>query len=475
MKKVFLLLFLLGVFTNLGAQPGATKRPFEDALVIADQWLEAMKDFDRLPGMTVSVIKDQQVLFTGGYGYSDVENKKPMDTGTVFSICSISKLFTAVAIMQLVEQGKLRLDDSISAVLPSYNLPQQFAGSGPITIRSILTHSAGLPRDGNFSYWSAPDFIFPNEKELNEGMLQQKTVHPASAFFQYSNLGISLLGEVVAHLSKMPYEQYVEEKILKPLRLASTHPYMDKKAWGKTLAIGYDGMHRDGTRLKMPFFQTNGVAPAAGFSSNVTDLAAFAAWQFRLLKQDGHELLRSSTLREMHRVQFIEPDWSVSRGLGFAVRNLNGKPVVGHGGSCPGYLTSLNLFTEDTIAIVVMVNAQAVSTGKYTDGIYNLLKKPAGAAPATPVENINDYLGSYDSYAFAGESIVVKWNGNLAVMSVPSTDPSALTMLKHVSGDTFTVMKKNGKPTGMQIVFGRDASGKVVKMTQGSSVQRRIK
>ncbi|RZA06807.1 MAG: class A beta-lactamase-related serine hydrolase, partial [Moraxellaceae bacterium] len=171
---------------------------------------------------------------------------------------------------------------------PSYNLAQQFPGSGPITIRSILTHSGGLPRDGNFPYWSAPDFIFPSEKELNAGMLQQKTVHPASSFFQYSNLGISLLGEVIAHISKMPYEKYVEEKILQPLRLSSTHPYMDKKSWGNTLAIGYDGIHRDGTRTKMPFFQANGVTAAAGFSSNVADLAAFAAWQFRLLKQDGH-------------------------------------------------------------------------------------------------------------------------------------------------------------------------------------------
>jgi CubicO group peptidase (beta-lactamase class C family) len=457
------------------AQTTTPKKPYEDALVILDQWLEAVKDFDRLPGMTVAVIKDQQVIFSKGYGYADVENKKPMDSSTIFSICSISKLFTSVAIMQLVEAGKLRLDDSISAVLPSYNLPQQFAGSGPITIRSILTHSAGLPRDGNSPYWSPPDFAFPTEKELNAGMLQQKTVHPASAFFQYSNLGISLLGEVVAHISKMPYEQYVEEKILKPLRLSSTHPYMDKKAWGNQLAIGYNGIHRDGTREKMPFFQANGVAAAAGFSSNVGDLAAFAAWQFRLLQQDGHELIRSSTLREMHRVQFVEPDWSVSRGLGFAVRNLNGKPVVGHGGSCPGYLTSLNLYPEDTLAIVVMVNAQAVSTGKYNDGIYNILKKPAGVAPKTAIPQLTDYLGSYDSYTWSGENMVVKWNGGLAMLGVPSSDPSELTMLKHVSGDTFTVMKKNGKPTGMQIVFGRDASGKVVKMTQGSSIQRRIK
>jgi CubicO group peptidase (beta-lactamase class C family) len=475
MKKFIGILLLFSYCIQPSSAQTPVPKDYEQTFAIVDQWLEAMKDFDRLPGMTVCVVKDQEILFSKGYGYADVDRKLPMDASAVFSICSISKLFTSVAIMQLAEQGKLHLDDSIAAVLPSYNLPQQFNGSGPVTIRSILTHSSGIPRDADYPYWSAPDFYFPTTKEVNEKMAGQKTVHPASRYFQYSNLGISLLGEIVAHISGMSYEAYVEKYILTPLRLTATHPFLEEKLWGNKMAIGYNGIHRDGHRDKMPFFQTKGIAPAAGFSSTAQDLAHFASWQFRLLKKDTTELLRSSSLREMQRVQFIDPDWTTSRGLGFSVRNLNGKSVVGHSGSCPGYLTSLSIYPDDTIAIVVMINAQAVSLGKYTDGIYNLLKKAKGPAAKPAITNLSDYTGIYDGYTWAGESIVVQWNGNLGILGVPSADPSSITMLQKVSGDVFNLLRRDGKPSGMQVVFGRDASGKVIRMIQGSSIQPKIK
>lgn len=446
---------------------------YEESFAVIEAWLDAMKDYDRLPGLSVAVVKNQELIWSKGFGYADVERKQPMKPETIFSICSISKLFTSVAIMQLVEQGKLHLDDSIQAILPAYTVKQQFPESGPVTIRGLLTHSSGVPRDSDFPYWSAPDFLFPTEAEMNTKMASQSTVHPASRYFQYSNLGISLLGEVVAKISGMSYDEYVEKKILEPLRLQNTHPYLPKELWGTGMATGYNGLHRDGHRDKMPFFQAKGITPAAGFSSNALDLALFASWQFRLLYKGGFELLKSATLYEMQRVQFLDPDWRTSRGLGFSVRNADGKSVVGHTGSCPGYLTSLSLYPDDSIAIVLMINAQAVPLMKYNDGIYKLLKKSkSGPKSSTPVD---DYLGVYDGRAWAGETHLVKWNGGLASVGFPSEDPSRFTMLKPVSKDRFDVLRQDGKPTGMQIVFNRDAAGKVISLTQGSSTQPKIK
>ena len=108
-----------------------------------------------------------------------------MQPETIFSICSISKLFTSIAIMQLWEQGKLRLDDSINAVLPNYNLKQQYMEMVPVTIRSLLTHSSGLPREAAYPYWSSPDFQFPSIKEINEKLGSQQTLYPSSTLFQY--------------------------------------------------------------------------------------------------------------------------------------------------------------------------------------------------------------------------------------------------------------------------------------------------
>ena len=162
---------------------------------------------------------------------------------------------------------------------------------------------------------------------------------------------MSLLGEVVANVSKTSYETYVEKNILQPLQLTNTHPSLPQNLWRGKMATGYSSLYRDGSRKMMPFFQANGIAPAAGYSSNVIDLAHFASWQFRLLNNGNKEILRPSTLKEMQRVQWMDPDGKLTWGLGFAVYQKNGTNYVGHGGSCPGYTTTLTLSPKNKIAV----------------------------------------------------------------------------------------------------------------------------
>ena len=145
----------------------------------------------------MAIVRDQELLWSKAYGFADVKKKTPATPETVYSICSITKLFTSIAIMQLYEQGKLRLDDSLSTILPERPIHQQFSDSGPITIRSLLTHSSGLPRESDFPYWSGPEFKFPTKDQITEKLDQQETLYPAASYFQYSNLGMILLGEVV--------------------------------------------------------------------------------------------------------------------------------------------------------------------------------------------------------------------------------------------------------------------------------------
>ena len=114
-----------------------------------------------------------------------------------FSICSISKLFTSVAIMQLVDAGKISIDDPIKKHLPWFNISNSFGNSNAITIKSILTHSSGLPRESNHPYWSGPEFPFPSKQDVINELGNQKMLYPPSKYYQYSNLGLSLLGYVV--------------------------------------------------------------------------------------------------------------------------------------------------------------------------------------------------------------------------------------------------------------------------------------
>lgn len=449
---------------------------YEDAFRLIDAWIEAQREYDQLPGITVGVVKDQELIWSKGYGMAEVKKNVPATSSTIFSICSISKLFTSVAIMQLYDQGKLRLDDSISMHLPKYNLKQSYKLSGPVTIRSLLTHSSGLPRESDYPYWTGPDFPFPTQQQVSEKLGAQQTLYPSSTYFQYSNLGMTLLGEIVEKVSGKPYDVYVEENILKPLRLADTHPYLPAAQWGNKMAVGYGAIRRDRTRDQIALFDAKGIRAAAGYSSNVEDLARFASWQFRLLDGGKTEILKSSTLKEMQRVHWIDPDWKTTWGLGFSVSHSGEKTIVAHGGSCPGYRTTLQLDPKEKMAYVVMINAGGDSPERFATQIRNILGKAMKEkAPKTDSLNLRQYAGRYNSQPWSSETQIFPWYGKLAAISFPVNSPSdAITYLKHVKDNTFRRVRSDDT-LGEEVVFEKDKTGKIVGYTQHSNNYGRTK
>lgn len=163
MKRFVCFLFYFTFLIQAYAQE--QEKDYSEAYELIEVWLEAQKDFEDFPGISASVVGDQKVLWSGAFGKANKEKNVATKTSTLYSICSISKLFTSVAIMKLYDEGKLRLDDNISDLLPDFDLEQKYTESGPITVRNLLTHSSGLPREANFPYWTGPDFPFPRENK----------------------------------------------------------------------------------------------------------------------------------------------------------------------------------------------------------------------------------------------------------------------------------------------------------------------
>lgn len=445
------------------------------ALELARTWLEAQRAYEQIPGVSAAIVHDQQILWAGGYGLADLAARRPAASTTIYSICSISKLFTSVAVMMQRDAGRLELDDPVGKHLPWFTIGPAEGESGPVTVEGLLTHAAGLPRESDYPYWSGPDFAFPTRQQVIERVSRQQMLYPAETIWQYSNLGLTLAGEVAAAAAGKPYDDLVRTGILEPLGLASTTPDMPADQQGRRLATGYTGLGREGRRHAVPFFTAKGIAPAAGYASTVEDLARFASWQFRLLAQGGTEILRATTLRDMHRVHWIDSDFTNSYGLGFAVWRSGDKTFVGHGGSCPGFRSQLLIKPDERVATVFMANAQGVDARNYAQRLYDIVgpvvvqAAKEALAPQVADGSLDPYVGSYASTFSATETAVVKWENGLAMLPLPTTDPmNALAKLQKTGDHTFRRVRRDGT-LAEPIVFEMGPDGRARRYVQHSN------
>ena len=441
------------------------------ALTFLEMWMDGQRAYEAIPGASAAVVHDQELVWASGFGLADRERAAAATPSTVYSICSISKLFTSVAVMQLRDEGRLRLDDPVEKHLPWFAVKQMYPESGPITVESLLTHSAGFQEDPSIPFWTGA-FDFPTREKVMASLPSEETLYPAQRHYEYSNLGLLLAGEIVTAASGTPYSDLVKARVLDPLGLTSTTPEMPSELRGGRLATGHSARRRDGTRLPVAFFQTRALAPAAGFASTAEDLARFASWQFRLLGRGGTEVLAANTLREMQRVHFTDPDWKTTRGLGFHVWRADEKTFVGHGGDCPGFRTALTLQTDEKIATVFMANANGVASDTFAQQMYAIVG-PAIRAATSKKEtapafdpSLSRYAGSYDLAPWGGELIVFPWEEGLAMLELPSSQPVAdLVRLRAVPGRPhhFRRVRENDV-AGEPIDFDVDADGRVLDL-----------
>ena len=432
-------------------------REYSEAFQLIDYWLEAQKDYEKLPGLTALVTDKNETKWAGSFGFSN--GVQPMKVENTFSICSISKLFTAVAIMQLVEDGKINLDDPIQKVLPWFDIKNDFKDVPELTIKSILSHSSGLPRESNHPYWSWPDFPFPTKQDVIEELKNQEMLYPPSKYYQYSNLGLSLLGFIVEEVTQTSFDDYVNQNILIPLSMNNTKTYMSSEDYGKNLTLGYSSLNRNNEREKVNFFNADGIAAAAGFTSNVEDLAKFARWQIDLIKSLEKKILSPQTLKLMHEIHWDDELTSVTRGLGFGVYNFDGENWVGHGGSCPGYRSQLYINTNKELAYSVMINSSGTSPTKYIDGIHEILSNVT-LKKGEEINKFEEFEGKYISQPGVSETYVQSWGDNLALVSLPSDDPY-ISLYKHIEGDIFKKILNNNE-LGQELKIIRDDNNKVI-------------
>lgn len=453
------------------AEPPLSEQPaVADAVSIFERWIEQHLAHRNLPGLSIAVVHDQEIVWSQGYGFSDLERRIPATPSTVYRIGSITKLFTSTAILQLRDAGKLRLDDPVSRHLPWFEVSNPFPDAPDVTIRQLLTHTAGLPREADFPYWT--DHLFPTREELAESVPGQGLINPPESTYHYSNLGMALLGEIVTEVSGRPWAAYVHENILDPLGMTSTSASPDGEILQR-LATAYMLQGPDGTRKTMEYYDAGAIAPVGGIVSTVEDLARFASLQFRGGPAGGSQILKGSTLREMHRVHWVYDSFSGGRGLGFAVTRRDGRTFVGHGGSIGAHVTNFLTVPDEKIAVIVAINADDGSPYTVARQAYEVFAPPIRKAvrePAPPKPEADPswqrYVGRYsDPWGWEYEVLIL--DGDLVIYgydSPPWDDASTgYTHLTPVEGSTFR------RPDNELVTFELDGNGDVIRMKRDNN------
>jgi CubicO group peptidase (beta-lactamase class C family) len=441
------------------------------SLQIFSAWVESQMAYQAQPGLSVGIIYDQTLVWAKGFGLADVAQQRPATPQTIYRIASITKLFTATALMQLRDDSCLQLDDPIKKYLPWFRMIEKHAGEPPMTIRHLLTHTAGLPREVDFPYWN--DGAFPERDAFIERLAQQETVLPTASDWKYSNLGLTLAGEIVAAVSGQAFVEYVHKRILTPLGMGSTFVETIDPAHPQ-LATGYGRRLPNQERALSPFTDCRSVTPAANMASSVEDLARFAMLQFRSEPPGGKQILAGSSLREMQRVHWLNADWSAGRGLGFYVWRKNGKTLAGHGGALQGYRTEFQVCPENKIGVIVLTNADDGNPLMYIDKAFQWVT-PAlvAAARPSPASEIDpawkQYTGKYRTVWNDIEVLLL--DSGLVLIDPSLPDPQlVMTKLTPVSTHVFRMEAANNfGANGELAIFEMNDDGRVARIKLGST------
>jgi CubicO group peptidase (beta-lactamase class C family) len=419
-------------------------------------------------GATVLVMKDGKEILKKGYGYADIKKKSAVDPDTtMFRLASISKLFTWVSVMQLVEQGKLDLDADVNKYLDFQIKPAFYK---PVTLRNLMTHTGGFEE-------VVHDILFVDPKRahtLRDFLIanQPRRMYPPGEIPAYSNYGVGLGGYIVERASAEPFEQYVSEHIFQPLGMK--HSSFNEPMTAELAPYVSDGYRATSEKPAIGFEIFN-PAPAGGVSSAAGDMERFALALLNGGELDGHRILKTETRDAMWTRQFGTSDSLPPLCMGFYETSRNNLRFIGHDGDLVAFHSMFLLEPTQKLVVFVSYNS-AGSAGRnraeLLDGFADRYF-PAYAAPAfqtIPADQVKDITGNFQSTRRADSTKLAI--GNPAGQSVFTVDKEGVLTIdtsKDLRGHT-----RKWKPIGKDLwqaeddqarIFAiRDSGGKILRI-----------
>ncbi|TCN37163.1 CubicO group peptidase (beta-lactamase class C family) [Kribbella orskensis] len=430
-----------------------------EVLAYYDSWLAFNQRYQRIPGVQAAVFADDGIAYSSAYGLADVEQGVALTEQHLFRIASHSKTFTATAVLQLVEQGKVRLDDKAGTHVT------EIVGTpvGERTVRDLLSHAGGVTRDSpEADFWQLAT-SFPDREHLLDVLLQpDSAVIPENDRFKYSNIGYGLLGLIIEAATGMSYNAYVQKEVVDKLGLTALGAELDPNRSAE-YAAGYSSFAYATERVPIEHVDTRALAAATGFYGNARDLVTY----FSAHLSGDERLLTDASKRQMQH-----PLWKTGEedgpryGLGLQVSKVGKREVFGHGGGYPGHITRSLVDGERRIAVSVLTNAIDGPAAQLAEAVLKLVDL-AESEDRGEAAGLARFTGRYANLWSVSDIALL--GGRLYVIDPTSPDPAAEPTTLEADGDTLRVTGGNGYGSyGESYRFTFDADGKVESL-RGSS------
>ena len=358
---VIALLFIIPVIPALASRTSAnsylhseiqaTQLDPNELKIFVDAYFTQAMEENGIPGAAIVIVQDGEVIYSGGYGFANLESQEPFSsTDTVVRAKSLSKLFTATAVMQLASQGKLDLHTDVNQYLVNFQLEKRFIGD--VTLIDLLTHTSGYPdRDIGTMALTASE-LTPLGEYLAKRMPPQQ--YPPGDLISYSDHNISLAGYLVQEISGKPFDQYIQDHILQPLEMNHSSFYQPAPpAITQGLAAGYI-WENDKFKVVTPGYWN--VAPAVALVTTASDLSHFIIAQLNNGYYKDAQILEESALEEMHQQQFTQHPRISGLAVTFWEHLENGRRILMHAGEGAGFANVVVLIPSEGVGYAIVCN-----------------------------------------------------------------------------------------------------------------------
>jgi CubicO group peptidase (beta-lactamase class C family) len=445
-----------------------TSRQLDDAVSIIDPLLRLSSIYGRVPGVAFGLSYEGETVLLGGHGLANVETGEPIDAATTaFRCASITKTFTATVIMQLVERGKLRLDDPVVSHLAW----AKKALGRELTVRHLLVHAGSIIRDGSNAWLGDP---MPDRASLRRELANVATFGEPAERFRYSNIAYSLLGEIAESVSGRTFETLVRANIVRPLGLESTWADLTPAAT-RQLATGYADARPNEERAAVPHVKARAIAPAGGLVATVPDLLEYMGAQM----PGDERLLSDFAKREMQHPQWLRAE-EPNIGLSWMTWHVAGLSLVGHSGGFPGFTTKIGFAPEERLAAAVLTNTITPSATAGVDLMYAIVagvRQRWNDAAASTKWHSRGSLAPYTGiYRLSGSDLLVsRINGSLYLLEPSDPAPLANPMrLEPRAKHTFVIAEGDDFGfLGETVIFGATRQGAIESVSIGANHFRR--